>query len=114
MKVETPRTKEIAGETHIVSGVASVPLAGTPAATTLRTIAGNFDAIKHLLSDKPVRRPNRTRPAFVTPKDWKPADEATLQSVRQAIEQARLGKFSQSPPDIDADADLADRCEDLE
>jgi hypothetical protein len=35
--------------------------------TTLFTALGNFDSIKHLLSDKPLQRPNRTRP--VEPED---------------------------------------------
>ena len=33
-----------------------------PVAVTAATITANFDAVKHLLSSKPMRRPNRTRP----------------------------------------------------
>ena len=118
MKVETPRTKEVAGETLLVRGAAFSPPAGKPATTTLATIAGNFDAVKHLLSNRPLRRPNRTRPVVATeqqkPVVWEPANEATRQQVRRAVERARQGKFSESQPNLDADADLADRCEDLE
>ena len=40
---------------------------------------------------------------------WLYKNEQALNSVRIGLEQARNGKFCANPPDLDADADLADQ-----
>jgi hypothetical protein len=40
----------------------SHPIVPGKAPCTTSTILASFDSVKHLLSNKPLRRPNRTRP----------------------------------------------------
>jgi hypothetical protein len=50
-----------AGKTVSVN-VQMSPREGVAVAKTAATIAASFDSVKHLLSNKPMFRPNRTRP----------------------------------------------------
>jgi hypothetical protein len=43
---------------------------------------------------------------------WLYKNEGAMNRVRAGLEQARQGRFSESPPDLDADAALADQLED--
>ncbi len=43
---------------------------------------------------------------------WLYKNEKALALVREGLAQARSGKFSKSPPDLDADAAIADQFED--
>jgi hypothetical protein len=43
---------------------------------------------------------------------WLYKNEGALNRVRAGLEQARQGQFSAAPPDLDADAALADQLED--
>ena len=55
-------TVEIPGEgIEIRSGRLSISQLAKPA-YTLATTVDQFEMIRHLLSDRPLRRPNRTRP----------------------------------------------------
>ena len=49
-------------------------------------------------------------PAVAIPEKeaWLYKNQVALERVRAGLEQARQGKFSKSPPDLDADAALAD------
>jgi hypothetical protein len=52
-------------------------------------------------------------PAVAIPEGeaWLYKNEEALRRVREGLEQARQGKFSKSPPDLGADAALADQFE---
>jgi hypothetical protein len=52
-------------------------------------------------------------PAVAIPEGeaWLYKNAEALRRVREGLEQARQGKFSTSPPDLDADAALADQFE---
>lgn len=53
--VEVPGESMVIGFTGLSANISSRP-------PTSASTVPSFDAIKHLLSSKPLRRPNRTRP----------------------------------------------------
>lgn len=75
------------------------------------TLAQIPDAARHLLSDKPLRRPNRTRPMPKLRKVTFNFDERDLVPIEKLIAQGRVnGEFHACfpRPKLDPHADLRD------
>jgi hypothetical protein len=54
------------------------------------------------------------KPAVAIPAQeaWLYQNQTAVDLVRRGLEQARNGKFSKTPPDLDADAALTESCDD--
>jgi len=60
MNAENQTCRTVPGKSLAVK--IAQPVIAEAASTATATILASFDAIKHMLSDKPLRRPNRTKP----------------------------------------------------
>lgn len=60
MNTNIPATRTVPGNT--ISIKITQPVGAGKASGKTATILASFDAIKDMLSDKPLRRPNRLRP----------------------------------------------------
>ena len=78
-----------------------------------RLMLGNKLAGRMVLVDDSDPEHIIITPAVAIPEceAWLYKNEEALRRVRAGLEQARKGQFSKSPPDLDADAALADAIE---
>ncbi len=60
MNAESQTCRTIPGRSLLIK--INQPVTADTASTATATILASFGTIKHMLSDKPLRRPNRTKP----------------------------------------------------